>query len=298
MNKQSLKYILYALLALLIIISLFNCFKKESIEEFRRRRRGNRNSKRGAFSCPRGQESREDKRNRCTKCSRGFYKNVNGTGRCKKCPDDKPLTMQNGAPDIAFCMPHCGSRRYLNRETSTCKDCPDNTSNKKNTVGKACSLCPENTEHTKNFVINDDGTFAPDWEQCQPCSNGFIRPTHTIDGKPNDGGRCEPNYNDNIDDGDEVIKSGFYKHLNVTKSKNCGYQQLFFNNQNPDGICNETCSNKLQAMPYNEQMYNDWVAAGYDNWIKTEHEGNTPEIIKTKCKGKFDYLKMIKKSWG
>ena len=41
MNKQSLKNILYALLAFLIIISLFNCFKKESIEEFRRGRRGN-----------------------------------------------------------------------------------------------------------------------------------------------------------------------------------------------------------------------------------------------------------------
>lgn len=122
MNKQSLKYILYALLALLIIISLFNCFKKESIEEFRRRK------KKGSKYCKKGREYRYHKGHKrwlCIRCNQDYYKHWNGKGTCKKCPDDKPHTMRNGAKGSHLCTSlenTCPSGQFLFSDGKTCVD--------------------------------------------------------------------------------------------------------------------------------------------------------------------------------
>ena len=140
MNKKSLKNILYALLVLLIIISLFNCLKKESTEDFVA---GPITSKRGEKYCGKGRESRKDKRNKCTKCSRGFYKDVAGTGTCVRCPknitwpdingpirypvkgEHNKFTYKNGAQSISDCV-ECNDRQIKKQVRSThwCADCP------------------------------------------------------------------------------------------------------------------------------------------------------------------------------
>lgn len=108
--------------------------EQNNVEEF---------SYRGQKNCPRGRESREDKNNRCTKCSAGYYKDWEGTGRCERCPivsrhedneygasrgylaKQQTFTHTNGATSEGDCV-LCGDNQMLYRIRGgyTCIDCP------------------------------------------------------------------------------------------------------------------------------------------------------------------------------
>lgn len=108
--------------------------EQNNVEEF---------SVRGQFSCPEGKESREDKRNKCTRCSAGYYKDWNGTNRCTRCPivsrhsdneygasrgylaQQQTFTHTNGATSLDDCV-LCGDNQMLHRIRGgyTCTDCP------------------------------------------------------------------------------------------------------------------------------------------------------------------------------